>query len=118
VRACHDLSEGGLSVAAAEMAFASDCGIDLLLKKVPKPKSMKRNDFTLFSESNSRFLVEVAEKRKQDFEDLMEGNDFSVVGRVEKEPYLSVYGLNDEIIVDKSLAELRDVWKGTLRGGG
>jgi len=118
VRACHDLSEGGLSVAAAEMALASDCGIDLLLKKVPKPKSMKRNDLMLFSESNSRFLVEVAEKRKQDFEDLMKGNDFSVVGRVKKEPYFSVYGLNDEIIVDKSLTELRDVWKGTLRGGG
>jgi hypothetical protein len=45
---------------------------------------MKRNDFTLFSESNSRFLVEVVEKRQQDFETLMGGNDFSVVGRVKK----------------------------------
>ena len=117
VRACHDLSEGGLAVAAAEMAFTSDCGIDLWLKKVPTPKSMKRNDFTLFSESNSRFLIEVVEKRKQDFEDLMKGNVFSMVGKVKKEPYFSVYGLNDERIVDISLAELRNAWKSTLRGG-
>src|SRR5262249_53357141 len=29
VRACHDLSEGGLAVAAAEMAFAGGIGADL-----------------------------------------------------------------------------------------
>jgi len=117
VRACHDLSEGGLAIAAAEMSFANDCGIDLWLKKVPKPPNMKRNDFTLFSESNSRFLIEVAEKHKQDFEDLMKGNAFSMVGKVKKEPYFCVYGLNDKRIVDISLAELRNAWKSTLGGG-
>ena len=117
VRACHDLSEGGLAIAVAEMAFSSDYGIDLWLKKVPKHKSMKRKDFTLFSESNSRFLVEVVEKRQQDFEALMKGDDFSVVGRVKKEPYFSVYGLNDDKIIDASLAGLRDAWKRTLGGG-
>jgi len=116
VRACHDLSEGGLAVAAAEMALAGDFGIDLWLKKVPKPRSMKRNDFTLFSESNSRFLIEVAEKRKRDFEDFMQTNTFSLVGRAKKEPYFLVYGLNDEKVIDVSLVELRDAWKGTLGG--
>jgi phosphoribosylformylglycinamidine synthase len=117
VRACHDLSEGGLAVAATEMGFAGNLGIDLWLKKVPKPKAMKRNDFILFSESNSRFLVEVVEKRKHDFEALMKGNDFSAVGKVKKEPYFSVYGLDDNRIIDASLAELWDAWKRTLGGG-
>jgi len=117
VRACHDLSEGGLAVAATEMAFSSDLGIDLWLKKVPKPRSLKRNDFILFSESNSRFLVEVTEKRKKDFEDFMKGKPFSMVGKVKKEPYFSVYGLNNERIVDVSLTELRNAWKSTLGGG-
>jgi len=116
VRACHDLSEGGLAVAAAEMAFSGDCGIVLWLKKVPKPLSMKRNDLTLFSESNSRFLVEVEEKYKKDFENMMKGNTFSMVGRVRKEPHFSVYGHNDEEIVDISLADLRKAWKSTLGG--
>jgi phosphoribosylformylglycinamidine synthase len=105
-----------LAIAVAEMAFTSDYGIDLWLKKVPKHKNMKRKDFTLFSESNSRFLVEVAEKRQQDFEALMKGDNFSVVGRVKKDPYFSVYGLNDDRIIDASLAGLRDAWKRTLGG--
>jgi phosphoribosylformylglycinamidine synthase len=117
VRACHDLSEGGLAVAAAEMGFACNLGIDLWLKKVPKPRTMKRNDFMLFSESNSRFLVEVVEKRKHDFEALMKDNVFSVVGQVKKEPYFSVYGLDGNRIIDASLGGLRDAWKRTLGGG-
>ncbi len=56
VKSCHDLSEGGLAVAAAEMAFAGGYGLDLDLSKVPG-KELERNDFVLFSESNSRFLI-------------------------------------------------------------
>ena len=54
VRACHDLSEGGLAVAAAEMAFAGGFGADVDLDRVPcwsdggsEPAAL------LFSESNS-----------------------------------------------------------------
>ena len=35
VRACHDLSEGGLAVAAAEMAFSGAVGMELDLAAVP-----------------------------------------------------------------------------------
>jgi len=35
VKACHDLSEGGLGVAAAEMAFAGDLGMLIDLSQVP-----------------------------------------------------------------------------------
>ncbi len=35
VRACHDLSEGGLAVAAAEMAFAGGLGAKISLADVP-----------------------------------------------------------------------------------
>ncbi len=72
VKSCHDLSEGGLAVAAAEMAFAGGYGLELDLRKVPG-KELSRNDFLLFSESNSRFLIEVAEADKEDFEDVNEG---------------------------------------------
>ena len=58
VKSCHDLSEGGLAVAAAEMAFAGGYGLEIDLSKVPG-KELTRNDFVLFSESNSRFLIEV-----------------------------------------------------------
>jgi len=117
VRACHDVSEGGLVVTAAEMAFTGDCGIDLYLKRVPRPRSLKRNDFVLFSESNSRFLVEVSERRREDFKNLMKGSALALVGRVKKEESLSVYGVNGEKVVDAGLTELRNRWKIPLEGG-
>lgn len=116
VEACHDLSEGGLAVAISEMAFTGDYGIDLYSKNIPRPKSMQRNDFILFSESNSRFLVEVQEKRRRDFEALMDGVAFSVVGKVKRGKRLLVYGTDDSTVVDVSLAELRNSWKSTFGG--
>ena len=59
VRSCHDLSEGGLAVAAAEMAFAGGIGVTL------------NDDLTaadLFSESNGRFVVEVEPANALTFE--------------------------------------------------
>jgi len=74
IKSCHDLSEGGLAVAAAEMSFGGGFGIELHLKNVPIAGKIRRNDFVLFSESNSRFLVEVSEKHREDFEALMNDN--------------------------------------------
>ncbi|MGQ9506808.1 MAG: phosphoribosylformylglycinamidine synthase subunit PurL [Candidatus Bathycorpusculaceae bacterium] len=116
VKACHDLSEGGLGVAAAEMAFAGGYGMELHLQKVPR-ENMNRNDFILFSESNSRFLVEVPQKAKEEFEALFKGLAYAEIGKVTKAPRLCVYGLNDEVIVDASLNDLLASWKKTLSSG-
>jgi len=113
VKACHDLSEGGLAVAAAEMAFAGGYGMELNLRKVPQ-KALKRDDFVLFAESNSRFLVEVSEKGREDFEALMEGKVYAEIGRVTKAPRLCIYGLEDSVVVDASLSDLIASWKRTL----
>jgi phosphoribosylformylglycinamidine synthase len=112
VKSCHDLSEGGLAVAAAEMAFASGLGLQFDLQKVPA-KNINRNDFLLFSESNSRFLLEVAPEDQKLFEELM-GKYSKQVGKVTKEPKLTIKGLNGETVVDASLDTLRFSWKKTL----
>jgi len=112
VKSCHDLSEGGLAVAAAEMAFAGRLGLELDLQKVPG-KDLSRNDFVLFSESNSRFLIEVAEADKTEFESLM-GKSCSQIGQVTVEQKLLIHGLNGKTIVDASLESLRRSWKKTL----
>jgi len=116
VSSCHDLSEGGLAVAAAEMAFGGGHGIELDLRKVPLGDFIVRNDFILFSESNSRFLVEVKEECREDFEKLMKSTACSVVGRVGKGSRFVVRGLNGKIVVDASLSELLNAWKRTLGG--
>ncbi|UCF44720.1 MAG: phosphoribosylformylglycinamidine synthase subunit PurL, partial [Candidatus Bathyarchaeota archaeon] len=116
VRACHDLSEGGLAVTAAEMALAGGYGMKLNLKKMPS-KAINRNDFLLFSESNSRFLMEVPEKTKKDFEALMKGKVYAEIGRVTKNPKLTVNGLDGTVVVNASLTDLRRSWKETLSSG-
>jgi phosphoribosylformylglycinamidine synthase II len=110
VKSCHDLSEGGLAVAAAEMAFAGGKGLEIELSKVPG-KELKRNDFALFSESNSRFLIEVSERDRGLFEELMWGKGCVQVGKVTKVQKLVVKGLNGKIVIDASLEALRRSWK-------
>ena len=116
VKSCHDLSEGGLAVAAAEMAFAGGYGLELDLAKVPG-KELERNDFVLFSESNSRFLIEVEERDRQNFEALMKGKACKKIGKVTKEERLVILGLNKKVVVDAPISELRCRWKKTLSGG-
>jgi phosphoribosylformylglycinamidine synthase II len=116
VKACHDLSDGGLAVAAAEMALAGGFGIELNLTKVPR-NAIDRDDFVMFSESNSRFLVEIPEGAKAEFAALMKGVVCTEIGRVTKNAKLTINGLHENIAVEASLADLRQNWKRTLSSG-
>jgi len=114
VRACHDLSEGGLATAAAEMSLAGDLGLEIWLSRVPYTGQTLRNDFILFSESNSRFLVEVPRERKEEFELMVKGTYYAPIGRVRRDKSFIVYGLNNEPIINTSVDELIEAWKRTL----
>jgi phosphoribosylformylglycinamidine synthase II len=114
VKACHDLSEGGLGVAAAEMAFAGGLGMVIHLGQVPLGEAMNRDDYLLFSESNTRFLVEVAPEDRQQFESMMAGVDFAVIGKVTSKGKVEVYGLNGEIVLSALIAELKETWQRPL----
>jgi phosphoribosylformylglycinamidine synthase len=113
IKSCHDLSEGGLAVAAAEMAFAGDYGLELDLRLMSN-KSTTRNDFLLFSESNGRFLIEIAERDSSKFEQLMKNKIYRSIGKVTKDAKLLIRSLKGKVIVDAGLAELRHSWKKTL----
>ena len=113
VKSCHDISEGGLAVSAAEMALAGGYGVELDLRNVPS-EAVNRSDFMLFSESNSRFLLEVPEKTKKDFEIVMKDAVWAEVGQVAKNPRLIVYGLDGGVAVDVPLTALSRSWKETL----
>ncbi|MDR3183248.1 MAG: phosphoribosylformylglycinamidine synthase subunit PurL, partial [Planctomycetaceae bacterium] len=64
LRSVHDLSEGGLAAAVAEMCFAGGFGAEL---------SGKFDNVALFSESNSRFVVEVEANNAASFESFFAG---------------------------------------------
>jgi phosphoribosylformylglycinamidine synthase II len=115
VRACHDLSEGGIGVAAAEMAFAGGLGMVIHLVKVPLGEAIDRDDYVLFSESNTRFLVEVAPKDRHQFETMLGGVDFAAIGQVTNEGKLTVYGLKENLVLSALIAELKEAWQKPLR---
>lgn len=115
VRACHDCSEGGIGVAIAEMAFAGGYGAEISLQKIPKTNDVTRNDISLFSESNSRFIVEVSADAKIAFEEKMENVPFAAIGRVTDDKNLMILGLDEKIIIKEDIAKLKESWQKTLR---
>lgn len=122
VEAMHDCSGGGLGVAAAEMSFAGGLGAELFLSGIPyKAQSAQRithsarNDFILFSESNSRFIVEVDKKNQKRFERLLKGVPLGLIGCVNKGGELKVYGLDGKVCVKSEIKQLKQAWKGPLQ---
>jgi phosphoribosylformylglycinamidine (FGAM) synthase-like enzyme len=115
VAACHDLSEGGIGVAAAEMAFAGVLGMKIKLENVPLGESVDRDDFILFSESNTRFLVEIDPKNKKGFENTLSGVAFAEIGSVIDDKKLEVYGSKGDIVLSADISELKEAWQKPLR---
>jgi phosphoribosylformylglycinamidine synthase len=110
VRSCHDLSEGGLAVAAAEMAFAGNVGADLT-----EPATGLSDEARLFGESPSRFLVEVSPANVGAFTACFHGLPLAFVGKTVAEPRLRIVGTTGEWVVWASLAELKEAWQKPLR---
>ncbi len=112
VKACHDLSEGGLAVALAEMCFSGNIGAEVELSLVPTSQAM-RHDFILFSESNSRFLVEVPPGKAQEFEALMRGIAFAKIGETTgREVVVTHHGKE---ILREDIGELKRSWQSGVR---
>ncbi|MCC6907359.1 MAG: phosphoribosylformylglycinamidine synthase subunit PurL [Phycisphaerales bacterium] len=109
VRAAHDCSEGGLLVAAAEMAIAGDFGVDLDIAALPVEGEVGQV-VRLFGESPSRYLLEVAEADLSHVERVMGDLPFAVIGEVNDSGRLRVDGAG----VDVQIEALRRAWQGTL----
>ena len=86
VRACHDVSEGGLGVALAEMCIAGRLGITVT--------ALPHADLatSLFAESQARLVVEVAPRDLDRFREIM-GSDTQVIGAVTEDDDLVVPGV-------------------------
>jgi len=117
VASCHDLSDGGLAVAAAESAFSGGYGLELELDKVLwQGEQSEKTDLTiLFSESASRHLVTVRPDKQNEFENIMSGNCFAAIGKVVTGDVLTINGLKGKAVVKSPLAELKEAWQRPLR---
>ena len=111
-RSVHDLAEGGVAVAAAEMALAGGIGCDLNHLAASAPGLPDAE--LLFGESPTRFLVEVESARAQEFEQVLAGSPCARIGLSTREPRVRIAGADGSWIVWASLADITKNWCGTL----
>ncbi|MHC4622577.1 MAG: phosphoribosylformylglycinamidine synthase subunit PurL [Planctomycetota bacterium] len=114
VVSCHDCSEGGLAVALAEMAFAGGLGIEADLRGLPKSEDCVRVDAQLFSESNSRYVVEVEPDKFDAFVKVMLNLPFGQIGKVTEEGNLVVKAADGRMVIESDLDTLKQAWQKPL----
>ena len=129
VRACHDMSEGGLAVAAAEMALAGGFGARVFLAQSPQAVEIDEQSAAearrlsetmpddelhplstypaatavlLFSESNTRFLCEVRPDDAEAFEAALSAVPCALVGEVVDTGKLEIIGIPRPIQDDET----------------
>ena len=117
VRSCHDLSEGGLAVAVAEMAFAGGLGVDIDLEPLAKTSGLESNAAILFSESNTRFLLEVGPDCCEPLEAVFDGLPLVKLGVVTDDDRVLIRGLEGKPAVDSTGSELKTAWQSPLAWG-
>jgi phosphoribosylformylglycinamidine (FGAM) synthase-like enzyme len=135
VRSCHDLSEGGLAVGLAEMALAGGLGAGVSLRDVPCEDDAAVDAALLFSETPSRFLLEVQPGNYAALADLMGDLPMGRLGEVMPNaaepqpadrgteppptngapPRLSIRGLDGRTVIDARVADLKENWQQPLR---
>ncbi len=120
VRACHDLSEGGMAVAAAEMAFAGGLGARIALDAVPNALQSDESSHNavaalLFGESNSRFLCEVPPDSAEEFEATLAGVPCARIGEVRDDTKLQIMDSGDSPVIDADIESLKEAWQAPLR---
>jgi phosphoribosylformylglycinamidine synthase len=128
VRACHDLSEGGLAAAVAEMAFAGNLGASIALAAVPSDVGHHAlspgadfDTILLFSESNSRFLCEVRPENAAALEALLADVPHARIGAVTSDRRLKVTGAlataqngSPPLLIDAEIDALKEAWQAPL----
>ncbi|MFT8581246.1 MAG: AIR synthase-related protein, partial [Schleiferilactobacillus perolens] len=99
VTAAHDLSEGGLLAALAEMGLPKHIGAEL---QVDIPTSW------LFAETPGRFLITVRPEHQAAFDDIM-GNSARLLGRTVAAPQFTIQAPNRTFTT--TIAALEKSWE-------
>ena len=114
VASCHDCSEGGIAVAAAESAFAGGLGMRIDISQTPATGGLP-DEVLLFSESNSRFVVTVSCDNRAAFEAALAGSALAAVGEVTGDNKITITGADGATLIDAGNDELKEAWQARLR---
>lgn len=103
VASAHDLSEGGLAVAAAETVFKTELGLNADFRALDKKQ--------FFSETPGRMLVSVAPENAAAFEEIMQ-DDVMPAGEVAATQWLEIHLADAEL--NLPVAQMQKLWEEAL----
>jgi phosphoribosylformylglycinamidine (FGAM) synthase-like enzyme len=108
VASCHDISDGGLAVSAAEMCMGGNMGAELDIGAIGKLAPQAR----LFSEGPARWLLEVTDKSKKTLEARLRRFGLARLGTFSGD----VLKISDgkRRLVELSVGEARKAWSSAL----
>lgn len=108
VVSCHDISEGGIGVCLSEMCIGGNIGAEIDLTEI----SILRTDLKLFSESNTRWIVEVKSGLEKDFEKIFNNLKTYKIGKV-RGRRLTIQDYNKKYI-DLNISNIKNAWDETF----
>lgn len=108
-------SKGGLAVSLSLATIGGELGACVDLAKVPVEGELD-SDAVLFSESNSRFVITVAEENAAKVEELFAGLPIAQIGKVCGCCTLKIKGVDGSDVVKAEIDTLRTPFKETLYG--
>jgi phosphoribosylformylglycinamidine synthase len=111
ISSCHDASEGGIGVCVSEMAIGGDIGVKIDISNIGKGL---RTDFKLFSESNTRWIIEVKKDKQKEFEKLLKqkNTSFEKIGETKGKKLIIMDGKKEAINLEIKI--LCDYWKNAI----
>ncbi len=106
VLACHDLSEGGLAAALAEMCFGGGLGATIKIDEAEKA------EFFLFNETAGCFLVEISQNTDpaETFGDI----PWTVIGKTVPAQFITA-GQRGETLFSLNLEDLKEAWQRPMK---
>jgi phosphoribosylformylglycinamidine synthase len=107
ILACHDISEGGVAAALAEMCIGGEMGAVIELDAGDRPEEF------LFNETAGNFLVEVLEP--SGLKEMFDGVPCRLLGRTVAEKSITVRRAAGETLFSADLELLRESWKSPMR---
>ena len=114
IRSCHDLSEGGLAAAIAEMAFAGGLGASIDVSEIAVPDASPGADIVrLFSESNTRFVVEVEPVHESALLATLADVSHCRIGVVTEDQTVTISNGN-QTLIDAANERLKSAWQHPL----
>jgi len=114
IKSCHDISDGGIGCSLAESSFAGGFGVDVNLSYIPAI-GIFRDDFLLFSESPSRFIVTIQEENLKRFRGIFSTIPFGIIGKTRKDEGFTVRGIHGNTIIDTRIDLLNKAWQSPFK---